>query len=208
MSSAMSDMVDPAGAAAAEAAAAAAAALAADPVAAAAAVAAEAAAAAAALAADPPPDLSGVKLVEGLSAEHPSYTAFVAAAGDLRLTAEQAQTLVDKVAPAFKAALQAPFDFWATQTAAWDVARKADPVVGGVNYEASKVHVAKALDHFGGQSLREEIALTGAGNGPALFKAFALIGKAMSEGGFVTGRTAGAAEKTLGQRMYPTMETP
>jgi hypothetical protein len=59
---------------------------------------------------------------------------------------------------------------------------------------------------FGGDELKQVLNESGLGNHPALFKAFAKIGKAMSEDTFVKSKAHSSPEVDRLSRMYPSMK--
>lgn len=114
---------------------------------------------------------------------------------DLGLTQAQAQKLVDRYAAHRKAEAEA---YVATPEGAasaaayqyfkdngtpdtWVEAAKKDPEIGGVKWDASVSDAQRAIRAFGGEDLRQFLNATGAGNHPALIKAFANAGANISE---------------------------
>ena len=120
---------------------------------------------------------------------------------EANLNKEQAQTLVEKLGPQIMAKIgEKQAAAWAKQKDAWAKEAKADPEFGGKNLDASLADVAKARDFFGAE-FTAAIKLVGANNHPAILKALAKVGKALSEDtpGFGKPKTTTTAE----QRLYP-----
>ena len=72
----------------------------------------------------------------------------------------------------------------------WVSEIKADPEIGGTRFEASMAQASRAIDRLGVPGLKEALNLTGAGNNPAIVKAFVRLGQMVSEDRFVPGRNA------------------
>ncbi len=152
---------------------------------------------------------------EGLAPESPALTVFQAEAAKLGITQEQAQALVTAVgtrmAADAKAAGEAQMQTWVSTNEAWQQEIRADKDIGGAKFEPMKVAVAKLFDDYVGalnsperKALNEALLHTGAGNNPAIVRAFAKIAAAHTEGGFVAGSPArGPVDRAA--LMYPTM---
>lgn len=107
---------------------------------------------------------------------------------DLNLTNEQAQKLTDayaqilpKVAERYQAEQSTAIT---AQRTAWANEAKADPEIGGANWDASVTASAKALDRFGapaGSPFRQLLNDSGLGNHPEMIRMFANIGKTIGE---------------------------
>lgn len=105
-------------------------------------------------------------------------------------TTEQAQEVVGQFAPIIQsmvekavtanatAAKQAQVDLartWADET-------RADPELGGANYDKTVADAARALDQFFSPEYREFLTITGLGNNPEHVRGIAAIGRAIGEG--------------------------
>lgn len=150
--------------------------------------------------AGPPEKYEAFTLPDGLQADDAQLTEFGDFARDLGLSQEAAQKLLDRYA----GVLSEPAKAYQQVQETWIGEIKADKEIGGANLEKSLGLAAKALDQFGGKQLREALNVTGAGNHPAIVRAFVAIGKAISEDTFVGGGKT-APEKSLAQSLYPTM---
>src|SRR6185503_5483162 len=85
----------------------------------------------------------------------------------------------------------------------WVSEIKADPEIGGVRLEASMASAARAIDRLGVPGLKEALNLTGAGNNPAVVKAFVRLGQMVSEDRFTPGNDAPpAAPRSAAQVLY------
>ena len=128
--------------------------------------------------------------IDGALAE--GYTGALREAG---LTQAQADKLTPFLASKMQEMQSASLKAWQATNEQWVSAVKADPDIGGAKLPQSLAAASRAIDAFGGPALRSALSLTGAGNNPAVVKAFVEIGKAMADDmKFVSGKgTANAA---------------
>jgi hypothetical protein len=161
-------------------------------------------------------------LPDGLNKDSPLLGTFAAEAGKLGIPQDQAQALVSAVGAKMaelasaggEAQAAAQLAVWASTNEAWQAEIRADPEIGGAKFEAMKTNVARLFDDYVGpvnsperKALNEALLRTGAGNNPALVRAFARIAAAHTEGGFVSGAPArGVAD--IATLMYPSMSRP
>ncbi len=118
---------------------------------------------------------------------------------ELNLTQDAAQKVFDlgvKLQANNQAAWQAQMQKWVGEV-------KADKEIGGDKLPENLSVAKKAVDHFGGQELKDYLDSTGLGNHPGLIKAFYRIGKSISEDTFVPGGKNTGTAKSLEQRLYP-----
>lgn len=109
------------------------------------------------------------------------------AKGD-NLTQAQAQKYVDLATGLVNRTLAGFQDQAVARTAQWAEQAKADPVVGGQNFDANVQVALSAVSKYGDPELKQAFEEMGLGNHPAIIRAFYRIGKAMGEGGFVHGQ--------------------
>lgn len=134
---------------------------------------------------------------------------------DLGLTQDQAQKLVSWYADQQIKSAEAPTKAIAEMRANWLAAAKADPVLGP-KWESVGADISKYLNTLGSpeevSALREAFNVTGAGDHPAIIKAFYRAAQAHIEGKPVSGSgpspagqsAPGAAARPTGaQAMYP-----
>jgi hypothetical protein len=98
---------------------------------------------------------------------------------------------------------------WVKLNNDWQTAIKADPEIGGEQFEPMRVNVARLIDDYVGplnsperKALNQALLLTGAGNNPAIVKLFARIAAAHTEGGPVAGSPARAVPNAA-ELLYP-----
>jgi hypothetical protein len=154
-------------------------------------------------------------LPEGIAKDSPLLSTFSAEAAKLGIPQAQAQALVtavgERIAADAKAQATAQMDAWTQTNEAWQAEIRADKEIGGTKFEAMKVNVAKLFDDYVGnlnsperKALNEALLHTGAGNNPAIVRAFAKIAAAHTEGGFVAG-SPGRGPVDRAALLYPTM---
>ena len=129
---------------------------------------------------------------------------------ELGLTQEQAQKLVDLHAKNWIGAVDAYESELTRRVADWGERTKADPEFGGARLNESLASVRRAISHVGGEGLEKALNETGSINHPAIFAAFARMGRLFAEDGFVEGRSApGSGESNspsdMARRVYPGM---
>jgi hypothetical protein len=163
-----------------------------------------------------PAEYAEFKIPEGTTLDATTATEFKAMAKELDLTQEQAQKLLDFGGGKLRALAEGPYKAWSEMQTKWQAEVKADPEIGGTNFEASRksaalVFVPGESNPFVGsaaeaQSLKEALNTTGAGNNPAIVKMFVRMGRMLAEPGSLTGKppNANTLEAKL-DKMYPTM---
>lgn len=132
------------------------------------------------------------------------------------ITQEQLEKLAPSVVPAIQEqALKQLNDSYAATVADWAKEAKADPEIGGAKFDESRQLAAKALDHFGAKSekndkgeetnpFRKMLNESGLGNHPVMLRMFRNIGASLSESSeFVRNTNETAAKKSREEINYP-----
>lgn len=148
-----------------------------------------------------------VKLPEGMPADENLVGALKAVAKEYGLKSEGAQKLVDAYAKAQQTAHERDRETWAQQVKGWETELKSDKEFGGAQFEANQLAARKAVERFGSPALRSFLKDSGLGNHPELVRAFARVGKALSED-TLQGPSAPVAldtEEARLKRNYPSM---
>lgn len=134
------------------------------------------------------PEAYDLKVADGMVLDTDALAIAEPVLRDLNLTNEQAQKLTDaysQILPKVAERYQAEQTTQITQQrAAWAAEAKADPEIGGANWDASITASAKALDHLGataGSPFRQLLNDSGLGNHPEMIRMFAKIGKSIGE---------------------------
>ena len=120
---------------------------------------------------------------------------FSEVAKELNLTQDNAQKMLDKMAPAIQARqqeqLQAFREDWAAQA-------KADKEYGGDKLAENIGAAQKALDSFGSQEFKTLLNETGLGNHPEVIRFMVRAGKAMGEDRIITGASGAPVSDARG----------
>jgi hypothetical protein len=154
------------------------------------------------------PEAYELKAPEGQELDTEALAAAEPVFRDLNLTNEQAQKLTDaytQILPKVVERMQAQQSTMiADQRKAWADEAKADPEIGGKNWDASIASSAKALDRLGapaGSPFRQLLNDSGLGNHPEMIRMFAKIGNVVGEDGdFIAAKTTQA--KTTEEKFY------
>ncbi len=143
------------------------------------------------------------KLPEGAAIDGESLTAVSTLFADSGLSQEQAQKFIDLAVSREQAAARKGVQAFVDLQTKWVSEIKADPDIGGDKFQASIASAARAIERLAIPGLREALDLTGAGNNPAIVKAFARIGQMISEDRFRPGNGAPpAAAKSPAEVIY------
>jgi hypothetical protein len=151
-----------------------------------------------------------VKLPGGVEADAELLSGFKAWAKESGLKSENAQKVVDLFVKSQQAQAQKAETAMKQQRTQvqqqWMESIQSDKELGGNAFEATKLNLTKAVNHFFAPSVRELFNKTGLGNHPDLVRGFARIGKALSEdsiAGTSDGPTAEQSEDALIKSLYP-----
>lgn len=150
-----------------------------------------------------------VKLPEGVEADAALLDVFKTKAKELGLDSAKAQGLLDVYVQAQAVASEKAATAEAQRAEAWAAEVKADKEFGGARLTESTAAARKAVAWAGGDALRQTLDEMGVGNNPVLFRAFARIGKALSEDSLATAGTREAPQsknpEDVMRALYPTM---
>lgn len=123
-------------------------------------------------------------------------------AKELGLSQDNAQKIVDKMAPVLEARQQ---EALATVRNQWEEASKSDKEFGGDKLPESLAMAKKALDTFGSPELNTLLRDSGLGNHPEIIRAFVKAGKAISQDTIATngGGSQNAKTESTADILYP-----
>lgn len=156
--------------------------------------------------ADGAPETYEFKAPDGMELDAALVEAVTPVLKDLNLTNEQAQKLVDFYADHEKARAESQVEAWKTQLATWRDEVKADPEIGGKNYEASVRAAQTVIARFGDDQLKKDLATYRIGNMPSLIRLLAKAGRGMAEDKFHGAGAASGVDNTAPElRFYPSM---
>lgn len=146
------------------------------------------------------PEKYEFKAPEGVELDSVAAGEFSALAKDLKLTADQAQGVVD-IAVKMQ---QRQAESVAATVKEWGDQSKADKEFGGDNLDANLAIAKKAVDTFGSDAFKQLLSSSGLGNHPEVIRTFLKAGKAISNDTFVkSGNPATTNGASLAERMYP-----
>ena len=127
-------------------------------------------------------------LPDGVSVEPDALEQAHALFAESGLPQKQAQRFVDLALAREKAAAERGVKAFHDLQARWVAEIKADPEIGGERLGAAVVAASRVLERLAIPGLREALNVTGAGNHPAIVKAFVRIGRLLAEDRFSPGR--------------------
>lgn len=150
-----------------------------------------------------------LKLPEGFTADDKGLASFAELGTKHGISKDAAQALMDIYVDQVKASNVAASQLWDKMQTDNQALIKADVDYGGAKLDASLKSIAKVIDNpdFGGKdakAIREALALTGAGNHPALFRLLTRMSNALTEGKSVTG-AAPMTQLDPAKSLYPTL---
>lgn len=137
---------------------------------------------------------------EGIQMDAAAIESFQAVAKDLNLSQDAAQKMIDKMAPAMASRQQ---ELLAQARTDWASAATADKEYGGEKLSENLAVAKKAMDTFGTPELRQLLNESGLGNHPEVIRVFYRAGKAISQDGFVAGKSAPGASSDPAKRLFP-----
>lgn len=119
------------------------------------------------------------------------------------LSQEQAQKFIDLAVSREQAAVHRGVQTFADMQSKWVSEIKADPDIGRDRLGASLASASLAIDRLAVPGLKDALNLTGAGNHPAIVRAFVRIGQMIQEDRFAPGRQlAPAAPRSPAEVIY------
>lgn len=151
-----------------------------------------------------------LKLPEGFTADDKGLASFAELGTKHGISKDAAQALMDIYVDQVKAGNAAASQLWDKMQTDNQALIKADPDFGGAKLDGSLKAIAKVIDNpdFGGKdakAIREALALTGAGNHPALFRLLAHMSNALTEGKSVTGSAPKTQLGDPARTLYPNL---
>lgn len=100
---------------------------------------------------------------------------------ELGLTQKQAQALADKFIAAQTKKGEEANAAWAKTLTGWVDQAKADPEIGGANWDSSVKAATSVVGRFGNDAFREYLNASGAGNHPEMIRFMAKVGAVIGE---------------------------
>jgi hypothetical protein len=147
-----------------------------------------------------------ISMPEGFTVDEPLMNDFLAIVNNQELDGkERTNQLVGLYAKAQTAASEANSKAWETMQTEWQETVKADPTIGGANFEGTMTKVGKLMEEFGNDELRQVFDLTGAGNNVHVVRFLAGLADKLTEGSFTPGNPASAPQDTA-SKLFPSMK--
>lgn len=142
---------------------------------------------------------------EGVDLDAPVITEFQAVARDLGLSQEDAQTIVDRLAPVVaKNNVASVLGLARTASDEWIAKSAIDPEYGGEKFAENAAIAKKTFDLFGTPTLAKFLKDSGMGNHPELVRWAYRIGKLIGpDDKFIGGTEASNRPKTAEESLWP-----
>tara|TARA_Y100000361_G_scaffold39926_1_gene34202 strand:- start:192 stop:818 length:627 start_codon:yes stop_codon:yes gene_type:complete len=147
------------------------------------------------------PESYEFQAIEGADLEIDSapVQAFSEIAKDLNLTQEQAQSVLDKVAPALR---QQNDDYINEVRSEWVESVKSDPEIGGDKLQENLGKAVRVLDAFGTPELKSLLGETGLGDNPEIIRFLYRTYQDIGEDRFLTGSQSDKEQSFSAQDFY------
>lgn len=130
------------------------------------------------------------KLPEGVTVDADSLKPATELFAETGLSQDQAQKFIDLAMARETAAAHKSVQAFVDLQNQWVSEIKADPDIGGDRLKSSLASANRAIDRLNVPGLREALNFTGAGNHPAIVKAFVRLGQMIAEDRFRPGHLA------------------
>ena len=147
------------------------------------------------------PESYEFQAIEGADLETDSVPvqAFSEVAKELNLTQEQAQSVLDKVAPALK---QQNEDYINNVRSEWVESVRTDPEIGGDQLQENLGKAVRVLDAFGTPELKSLLGETGLGDNPEIIRFLYRTYQDIGEDRFLTGSQSDKEQSFSAQDFY------
>ena len=145
------------------------------------------------------PESYDLKATEGREFDPKVLEAYTEVARELNLSNDNAQKLLDKVAPIMAERQQAQLDAIRSD---WEQSSKADKEFGGEKLAENLGIAKKALDAFGTDELKSLLKESGLGNNPEVIRFMYRAGQNISEDKFIGGQAPPLSGKTFADKLY------
>jgi len=139
------------------------------------------------------PSYTEFTLPEGVTLDAEQLQPATELFADAGLSQVQAQKFIDLAVARETAAAQRGVQAFVDLQNQWVAEIKADPDIGGDRLKTALASAARAIDRLEVPGLREALSFTGAGNHPAVVRAFVRLGQMISEDRFAPARPVPAA---------------
>ncbi|MDR0250194.1 MAG: protease [Burkholderiales bacterium] len=145
------------------------------------------------------PEAYAFKAPEGVVLGDEIMTAYGEVAKELKLSQENAQKVLDKVAPLIAKEQAQAIE---TTVDGWRESSKADKEFGGDKLGENLAIAKKGLDAYATPELRAMLNQSGLGDHPEVIRLFWKLGQTVKEDTFIGGTSVPAKETTMEERMF------
>lgn len=151
---------------------------------------------------DKPIEYTDFTLPDGITVDAGAMTEAKEFFAARKMSQADAQAAVDLHMKLATQQAEASVKLWRDTQENWVKEVKADPDIGGPKFDASVALAARAIDFAKVPGLKEALDMTGAGNNPAIVKAFVRFGQAISEDRFKPGSPGTQETRSIAERLY------
>ena len=145
-----------------------------------------------------------IKMPEGVEIDEAMLGEFSPVFKELGLTTKQAQALTDKFIEAQAKQGEVQSQNWSQTIAGWVDQAKADPEIGGAQWDSTVKSASGVVQRFGNDALKEYLNASGAGNHPELIRFMAKVGAMIGEDNPAISENPGkAAAQDTASILYP-----
>lgn len=153
---------------------------------------------------DAPVEYTDFTLPEGMTVDPVAMTEAKEFFATRKMSQADAQAAVDLHMKLATQQAEGQVKLWRDTNENWVKEVKADSEIGGPKYDASIASAARAIEFAKVPGLKEALDMTGAGNNPAIVKAFVRFGQAISEDRFKPGQPGSQDTRSIADRLYDT----
>jgi len=148
------------------------------------------------------PESYEFKAAEGRELDSDVTSAFTEVARELNMPQDEAQKVIDKMAPVLEARTAKMLE---AATAEWGNAAKTDKEFGGDKFDESLATATAFLKQFGTPEMSQLLHQSGLGNHPEVIRLFYRAGKSISQDKVVAGKASSSSGSDFPTQMFPGM---
>lgn len=149
---------------------------------------------------------AALKLPDGFTLDKAMFGKFAKIAAKAGLDNAAVQEFMGEYVSMQETAAKAPYQRWQDTQKQWRQEIANDKEIGGANLDRNLALAKKFVDSLpNAKEVRAALDFTGAGNNPAIVRAFIAAGKIISEGGPVSPGSPRGQAKSAAAVLYPTM---
>lgn len=147
-----------------------------------------------------------ISFPEGMEVPDELRDEFLTVINDAELSPkDRAQALINLQAKAAQQASETASQAFAAQQQQWQDEVRADPQLGGANFDATIKGISRLVDQYGNDDFVAAMAATGAGNNIHVVRFFHQLAQKLNEPAPVTGQPV-AQQGDAASRLFPSMK--